>query len=90
MLPILFCHASFFLITDLYFIIPAVTAQIFIPIAETRIPIGMPIKEANAEMETHPVIVEIKRSVQYNLELYKSFCAFLLINSFWFISSVNS
>ena len=60
-MPILFCHASFFLITDLYFIIPAVTVQIFIPIAETGIPIRMPIEEAKAEMETNPVIVEVKR-----------------------------
>ena len=50
----------FFLIIDLYFSIPAVIAQIFNPIAELVIPIGIPTKEAKAEMETHPVIVEAK------------------------------
>ena len=39
----------FFLIIDLYFLIPAIVAQFFNPIAE---------------------------SVQYNIEFYKSFCAF--------------
>ena len=48
----------FFLIIDLYFLIPAVIAQIFNPTAELVIPIGT--KEAKAEMETHPVIVEAK------------------------------
>ena len=49
----------------------------FISIAELVIPVGIPIKEAKAEMETHPVIAEVKiRHVQYNLELYKPFCAF--------------
>ena len=47
----------FFLIIDLYFLIPAVIAQIFNPIAEIVIPIGIATKEAKAEMKTHPVIV---------------------------------
>ena len=50
----------FFLIIDLYLLILAVTAQIFNPIAELVIPIGIPRKEANREIETHPVIVEAK------------------------------
>ena len=50
----------FFLIIDLYLLIPAVIAQIFNPIAELVIPVGIPIKEANKEIETHPVIVEAK------------------------------
>ena len=50
----------FFLIIDLYFLIPAAIAQIFNPIAELVIPIGIPIKEAKAESEMHPVIVEAK------------------------------
>ena len=37
-------------------------AQIFNPIAELVIPIAVPTKEAKAEMETHPVIVENKIS----------------------------
>ena len=60
----------FFLIIDLYFLIPAVIAQIFNPIAELVIPIGIPIKEAREEIEIHPIIAEAKiKSVQYNLEL---------------------
>ena len=37
---------------------PVDIPQIFNPIAELVIPIGIPIKEAKGEMETHPVIVE--------------------------------
>ena len=55
---ILSCFFLFFLIIDLYFLIPAVIAQIFNPIAERLIPIEVPAKEA--EMETHSVIVEPK------------------------------
>ena len=44
-----------FLIVDLYFI-----AKIFNPIAELVIPIGITTKEAKAEMETDPVIIEAK------------------------------
>ena len=52
----------FFVTIDLYFIIPAVITQIFNPIAELIIHIGIPTKEAEAEMETHPVTVQIKIS----------------------------
>ena len=50
----------FFLIIDSYFLSPAVIAQSFNAIEELVIPIGMSIKEAKAEKETHPVIVEAK------------------------------
>ena len=50
----------FFLIIDLHFLIPGVTRQIFNPIAELVIPIGIPTKEAKAEIQIHPVIVEPK------------------------------
>ena len=61
MLKTLFYHVSFFSIIDLYFLTPAVIAQIFNPIAEFVIPIGIPIKETKAEIEIHPVIlVEIR------------------------------
>ena len=46
--------------TDLYFLTPVAIAQIFNPIAELVIPIEIPTKEAKAEMEMHPVIVEAK------------------------------
>ena len=49
----------FFLIIDLYFLIPAVVTQIFNSIAELVTPIGIPTKEPKAKMETGPVIVEI-------------------------------
>ena len=41
------------------FLIPTVITQIFNPVAELLIPIGVPTKEAKAETETHLVIVEI-------------------------------
>ena len=53
---ILSCFFFFFLIIGL---IPAVIAQIFNPIIELVIPIGIPTKKTKAEMETHPLIVEI-------------------------------
>ena len=46
----------FFLIIDIYFIIPAAIAQTFNPIAEFVIPIGIPSKEAKAKIEIHPII----------------------------------
>ena len=60
----------------LYFLIPAVTTQIFNPIAELVISIGIPTKEAKAEIEMHPVIEEVTVSGQYNSKLYKLFYAF--------------
>ena len=61
---ILSCFFFLFLITDLYFLIPVVITQIFNPSAELRIYIRIPTKEAKAEMETHPVFVEITISEQ--------------------------
>ena len=49
-----------FLIIDWYFWIPAVIAQIFNPIAEFVIPIGIPSKEAKAKIKIQPVILETK------------------------------
>ena len=51
-----------FFFSDSYFLIPAVITQIFNPIVELAIPIGIPTTEAKAEMETLPVIVEIPKS----------------------------
>ena len=42
----------FFLIIDLYFLIPTVISKIFNPIADLVIPMGIPAKEAKAEIET--------------------------------------
>ena len=55
-------RSFFFLIIDLYFLIPAVIAQILNPTAELVIPIKTQIKEAKAEIKTHPVSVDIKIS----------------------------
>ena len=41
----------FFLIIDLYLLIPAIIANIFDSITELVIPLGIPTKEAKAEME---------------------------------------
>ena len=45
---------------DLYFSIPAVIAQISNSIVELAIPIGMPTKEAKAQLEIHPVTAKAK------------------------------
>ena len=50
----------FFLIIDLHFLIPAVIAQIFNPIAELVFLIGIPSKESKAAIEIHVAIVEIE------------------------------
>ena len=57
---ILMCFFFFLLIIDLYFIIPAVIAQISNPIAELVTPLEIPIKEAKSEIEIHQVIEEAK------------------------------
>ena len=56
---ILSCFFFFFII-DLYFLIPAVIALIFIPTAELVIPTGTQTNKANAETETQPVTIETK------------------------------
>ena len=57
---ILSCFFFFFLIIDLYFLIRAAIAQIFNPVAELVIPVGISSKEAKAKSGIHPVIVEAK------------------------------
>ena len=57
--PILLCLFFFFLIIDVYFLIPVVIAQIFNPIVELIIRTGIPTKGAKSEMEIEPVIIEI-------------------------------
>ena len=47
------------MLLDLYFLIPVAIEEILNPVAELVIPIRIPTKEAKAEMETHPTIVEI-------------------------------
>ena len=78
----------FFVIIDFYALIPAVIAQIFNPTAELVLAIEIPTKEAKAETETHPEITEAKISICsiYSKAIQASLC-FLLIRSFWLISS---
>ena len=84
------CFFFFFLIIDLECLIPAAIAQIFNRITELVIPIGIPSKEANAEIEIHPVIVEAKiKKCSISFTFVQSFLCFLLNNSFCFISSVK-
>ena len=52
----------FFLVIDVHFLIPEVTAHIFIAAAQVAIPTGIPTKEEKGEVETHPVTVEAKKS----------------------------
>ena len=50
----------FFLIIDLYFLIPTVITQIFYLTAKLVVPTGITTKEAKGEMETYSVTVETK------------------------------
>ena len=50
----------FFLITDLYFLITAVNAEVFNSTAELVIPTGTPSNRANAEIETKTLTAEQK------------------------------
>ena len=50
---ILLCFFLFFLIDDLYFLIVTVTSQIFNPTTELKMPTGITITDAKAEIETH-------------------------------------
>ena len=62
-LIILFYHVfSLFSNYCLYFLIPAVTIQIFYPTAELVIPTGIPLTEAKSEIETQLVKLEAKIS----------------------------
>ena len=60
-------YLFFFLIIGLYYLIPEVIC----------IPLGIPIKEAKAEIEIHPVIVETKiRKYSMSLRVVQSFLCF--------------
>ena len=54
---------------DLYFSILAAIAQIFNPITELVISIGIPSEEAKAEIEIYPAIAEAKIRIQYNCSI---------------------
>ena len=63
---------------DLYFVIPLVFTQTFNLTAELVIPIGILTKEAKAEIETHPVIVEITIS-EWSIKFKNSTNVFMLL-----------
>ena len=52
----------FFLIVDLYCLIPAIITLIFNYTAKVVVPTRIPTNEAKTEMKTYPVTVEIKIS----------------------------
>ena len=58
---ILLSFFSFSLMIDLHFSIPALSAQIFNPIAELAIPTETSVNEANPEIETHQWTAERKQ-----------------------------
>ena len=53
---ILTCFFFFFLIIDLYILIPAVIVQLFNPIARLIIPIETPRKEAKPAIKIHALL----------------------------------
>ena len=53
---------SFFLILDLYSLIPESIIQILNPTVELAIHKRIPTKEAKADHEMHPITVEAKKS----------------------------
>ena len=75
--------------------IPAIIAQIFIPITEIVIPAGISTNEANAEIETQPVTVEVKinefstwfkyLSALYTFHLSNHYVQFPLKDKFLFL-----
>ena len=83
---ILLCFFFFFLITDLYFLILAVIAQILNPIAELVICYKNTNQISKSRIETHPVIVEdkiIKCLIWFRV--VETFLGFLLINFVLFV-----
>ena len=50
----------FFVIADLYFLIPAIIAQNYNPIAELVMPTAISMKESKAIVQTNPVTAEAK------------------------------
>ena len=87
----------FFLIIDLYYLIAVVVVQIFNPIAELAISIGISTKEAKAEMKTQPVIVELKiRKCSIQFTVFKVFLCHIFkvilyfqLNQEFLISQLN-
>ena len=56
------CFLLFFLVINLYFLVPAFLVQVVSRTGELAMSIGIPTNEAKTEIETHPVIAETKIS----------------------------
>ena len=92
LLKLIFYHIFFFIFLTywLIFSIPAVISQFFNPNAELVSTIGKPNKEEKAEMKTHSVTAEVKISkFSMQFKTVQFLFYFLLINSFWFLSSMK-
>ena len=81
----LLCFFLFLLIIDLYFLIPAAIVQIFNPIAELVIHIGIPSKEAKSEIEIHP-----ESRIKLFMLLTHQFILFYFFNKKILVSSIFS
>ena len=85
---VLSCISFFFLKINMYFLIPALIFQIFIPTAELLIPTRPQPNEANAEIVTQLVSVEAKIYFRYLLvfflRLWNRYVFFLLKDSLFF------
>ena len=80
----------FFLIIDLYFLVPAFITKFFNPVEELLIPIRTLTKEAKEEMGTHPVTIKTNINAKYNSKLYKLFYASYSLNSFDLFLQLNN
>ena len=79
-----------FLIIGLHVWTPAVITEVSIIAAELTIPTGIPTKEAKTGMEINPVTVEAKKTkCSVHIKILQIFLRFLLINSYWFLSSMK-
>ena len=54
------CFFVFFLMINLYFLIPAINTQIFNPTSDLEISTGALTNEAKAEIKTQPLTTETK------------------------------
>ena len=80
---ILLCFFFFFLVIDFHFLIAAVIAQIFDPISELVIPIGIPNK-AKAKTRQCPIIKNFTFYSSINFDL------FVQLDNFLFHLYINS
>ena len=73
----------FFFLLTIDFLIPEASAQIFNPLAEPINAIEIPGKEAKAEIEIYPVIVETKiKKCSLYFKVVQTLLFYLLIISF--------